>query len=166
MGHCTKLHVRRRWRVWLVLLQCFLLLACAQEHTARTVKNIKVAVLPDQNESILRTKYQPLLNEISIHTGLMTTLLIPESYSELLDWFDNKQVDLALFGGVTYVKAHLKNKAVPLVMRDVDGHFRSVVLVHVNNSAKNIQALKGATLAFGSKLSTSGHFMPRHFLQQ
>lgn len=147
------------------LLLGVFMVACSQGDDTRTIQTLKIASLPDQNESKLRTTYEPLLDYLKSNTGLNATLMIPESYEQLLQWFNNKHIDMALFGGVTYVKAHLQSKAIPLVMRDVDGRFRSITLVNVNNPASSLRDLEGASLAFGSRLSTSGHFMPRYFLQ-
>ena len=155
-----------RWNLCFCICIALFMAACTKEESVRTIETLNVAVLPDQSEAQLRRKYQPLLEHLKSHAGLNSKLLIPKSYKELLEWFDKKQVDLALFGGVTYVKAHLQSNALALVMRDVDGRFRSVVLVRANNTATSLQDLKGASLAFGSELSTSGHFMPRHFFQQ
>ncbi|HED16368.1 MAG TPA: phosphate/phosphite/phosphonate ABC transporter substrate-binding protein [Gammaproteobacteria bacterium] len=156
-----------RWCIWAVLLLGFdMLVACSQDDNSRTVKILKIAVLPDQSESQLHSKYQPLQDYIKSRTGLNSTLLIPASYKELLQWFDDKHIDMALFGGVTYVKAHLQSNAIPLVIRDVDGRFRSIAIVSANNPASSLQDIKGASLAFGSRLSTSGHLMPRYFLRQ
>ena len=153
-------------QLWIVLIMA-LLVACSENESERTTSNVlRVAVLPDQSEIQLRKKYQPLLDHLKDHAGLNAELLIPASYNELLQWFDNKQIDMALFGVATYVKAYLKSKAVPLVMRDVDGSFRSVALTHINNPANSFKELKGASLAFGSRLSTSGHLMPRYHFQQ
>lgn len=148
------------------LLVSFFIAACSQENSTRTIETLSVAVLPDQSEEKIRSKYQPFLNHIKLHTGLNTRLIIPASYDELLQLFVSKKVEMALFGGVTYVMAHKQAKALPLVMRDVDGRFKSVAIVRVDNPAKNIQDLKGASISFGSSLSTSGHFMPRYFFQQ
>jgi len=152
-------------RVVLAVIVVVLLVACSDREAGRTIDLLKVAVLPDQSKSLLRKKYQPLLDHIEDHAGLDSELLIPESYQQLLQWFDSKRIDMALFGGATYVKAHLKSGAESLVMRDVDGNFRSVALVNINNKANSIKELKDASLAFGSELSTSGHLMPRYFLQ-
>lgn len=161
-----KLFNKNSRSLWLGIVFIFFIAACSKQNGIRTVDTLNVAILPDQNEQQLRSKYQPLLEYFKSHAGIGAKLLVPKSYSQLLHWFDTKQVDLALFGGVTYVKAHLKNKAIPLVMRDVDGGFRSVVLVHASNPAKSLDDLKGASLAFGSTLSTSGHYMPRYFFQK
>jgi phosphonate transport system substrate-binding protein len=85
---------------------------------------------------------------------------------QLGQWFADGTLDLALFGGVTYVKAHRELGAVPLVLRDVDGRFSSVILVSASNTAETIEDLKNQSFAFGSPLSTSGHIMPRYFMQK
>lgn len=155
-----------RWKLWLGVWFLFFIVACSKQNDTRTVDTLNVAILPDQNEQQVRSKYKPLIEHFKSHAGINAKLFVPESYNQLLQWFDSKQVDLALFGGVTYVKAHLKNNAIPLVMRDVDGGFRSVIIVSASNPAKSLHDLKGGSLAFGSRLSTSGHYMPRYFFQK
>ncbi len=150
----------------MALLMALLVSACAEKEETRPIDILRVAILPDHDKEEIQHTHQELLDHITSRTGLKTQLIIPDSYQGLLRLFDEKAIDLALFGGVTYVKAHLKNGAVPLVMRDVDGHFRSVALVHANNPADDITDLRGASLAFGSELSTSGHIMPRYFLKE
>lgn len=152
-------------RLLLSLFFSTFLAACSQEDNFRTLKVLKVAVLPDQDEAKLRAKYQPLLDHITEHTGIKCELMIPNSYKQALQWFNDKKIDMAKFGGVTYVKARLEANATPLVMRDIDSRFRSVVLSNINNPANSLEDLRGASFSFGSRLSTSGHFMPRHFFQ-
>ncbi len=150
----------------MALLMALLVSACAEKEETRRIDVLRVAILPDHDKEEIQATHQELLDHITSRIGLKTQLIIPDSYQELLRLFDEKAIDLALFGGVTYVKAHLKNGAVPLVMRDVDGHFRSIALVHADNPANDITDLRGASLAFGSELSTSGHIMPRYFLKE
>ncbi len=49
-------------------------------------------------------------------------------------------------------------------MRGIDREFKSVVVAHVASGVDQVSDIKGKTFAFGSKSSTSGHLMPRHFL--
>lgn len=149
-----------------MVLILFLTVGCSKNKEGRSIDVLRVAVLPDQSAENLRHRYLPLLEHIKSYTGMEYKLLIPESYDQLLEWFVDKKIDIARFGGVTYIKAHARSKADPLVMRDIDGHFRSVLLVHVKNPAKRLQDIKGASFSFGSRLSTSGHFMPRYFFQK
>jgi phosphonate transport system substrate-binding protein len=79
----------------------------------------------------------------------------------------NRKVDLAWFGGFTFVQAKLRSggRAVPLVQREEDEKFRSVV-ISADPAVKSLADLKGKDFSFGSQSSTSGHLMPRHFLAQ
>lgn len=154
-----------KWNLIFIFVMSIFLLSCTQNEDSRIISTLNVAVLPDQRTALLHEKYLPFFVHLKEHTQLSYELLIPESYEQLLEWFNDKKIDLALFGGATYVKAHLRSNATPLVMRDVDGQFRSSVIIRQNNPATNLKDLKGASFAFGSRLSTSGHFMPRHFFQ-
>lgn len=158
--------MNRMWNLSFGLLLSLLLASCYQGESSRSVESLTIAVLPDQDEKLLRKKYHPLVEHIEAHTGLKAKLLVPKSYDDLLNIFVGKKVDLALFGGVSYVMARRQANAQPLVMRDIDGHFKSVAIVRADSSVKNIHDLEGVSLAFGSPLSTSGHFMPRFFLQK
>lgn len=142
------------------------MVACSQEENTRTIKTLRVAIIPDQQNPQILNTYQQLLDHITSHTGLKTEMITPKTYEELLRLFHEKKIDLAMFGGVTYVKAHLQSNATPLVMRDVDGRFRSIALISASNPATRLQDLKDASMAFGPRLSTSGHYMPRYFFQQ
>lgn len=148
------------------LFLCLALIACSGPESSREVDRFRVAVLPDQTEAQLRLIYQPLLDYLQTQTDFQFQLEIPESYAELLQWFEEGKVDLAFFGGVTFVKAHASSEAVPLVMRDVDAIFNSLALGNADNPATSLQEFKASRLAFGSSLSTSGHYMPRYFLSQ
>ena len=147
------------------ILFALLVLSCSQENRYRAVKNLNISMTPGQNEKFLRAKIQPLASYIQQRTGIKTTIKVPDSYEQLIDWFKDQQVDLVLFGGATYIKAHQISGALPLVMRDIDTKFRSVALTQIENPANSLQDLKGSSVAFGSPLSTSGHFMPRYFFQ-
>jgi len=54
----------------------------------------------------------------------------------------------------------------PLVTRDVDNRFTTVLIVDANSPAQSLQDLKDKSFAFGSRLSTSAHYMPRYFLNE
>lgn len=129
---------------------------------------IRVGVLPDESDALLRQRYQSLIGFLSDQTGLDYELVIPATYSELVDQFGGGHVDLAYFGGLTFLVAEERYGAIPVVMRDVDVRFQSHFIAR--NDAKvggdRIVDFKGESFAFGSNLSTSGHLMPRFFLKQ
>ncbi|MDH3230546.1 MAG: phosphate/phosphite/phosphonate ABC transporter substrate-binding protein [Alphaproteobacteria bacterium] len=127
---------------------------------------LRVGVLPDQSPEMLEQRFLPLLDYLGAEIGMPFQLVVPGDYAALLDMFQRHEIDIAYFGGLTYLKAHDTGNARALVMRDVDTRFRSSFLARPDRPETTITDFRGKTLAFGSRLSTSGHLMPRHFLRQ
>lgn len=138
-------------------------------HTPATrphLELLRIGVLPDQEPQLLQQRLQPLLGYLTEKTGLPTVLVMPASYEELLKLFAQNKVDLVYFGGLTFVKAQTYHNAKPLVMREIDSRFVSYFISQGQQPKSELLEFKGASLRFGSLLSTSGHLMPRHFLKQ
>lgn len=127
---------------------------------------LRIGVVPSESEQKLLARYQSLFVHLADETGVPYEFIPSGSYTDLLDHFHNGRIDLANFGGVTFVKAYKRDNAVPLVMRDIDSEFTSYFLVAAGSSARTLEDIKGATFSFGSRNSTSGHFMPRYFMEQ
>lgn len=127
---------------------------------------LRVGLLPDQSEESLRRVYAPLFDYVAEQAGVRYEFPIPASYGDLVKSFEDGLVDLAYFGGFTFVKAERESNALALVMRDVDREFKSIFLVSAKNPAKSLQDTQNQTFSFGSRLSTSGHLMPRYFLAE
>jgi len=125
---------------------------------------IRVGVLPDDGELSLHQRYDPLLQYLSAKTGLDYKLVVPSSYVQLVQLFHDHKLELAYFGGLTFLRAHQLDNAEALVMRDVDTRFTSWFLVRESDPGKDLADFEGRRLAFGNWLSTSGHLMPRYFL--
>ena len=132
----------------------------------RAQSELRVGVLPDQDPAALRSRFDPLIHYLGQYTGLDTRLVIPENYADAVRLFKEGAVDLAFLGGLTFVQAHASAGAEALVMREVDTRFTSWFVARPELTQSRLSDLKGKTLVFGSRLSTSGHLMPRYFLQR
>lgn len=151
---------------------CLLVLICVEVFFCSRTRGddvagpatIHVGVLPDVDSEKIQDRYKLLLEYLSEETGLCYELVIPDTYQELLDGFHESKIDLAYFGGYTFVIANISDKAFPLVMRDVDILFTSYFLARSDRPEEKISDFKDKVFCFGSNLSTSGHLMPRFFL--
>ncbi|MDJ0834063.1 MAG: phosphate/phosphite/phosphonate ABC transporter substrate-binding protein [Gammaproteobacteria bacterium] len=141
----------------------FLLQANVQDQSLYSV--INVGVLPDESMDQLNYRYSPLIEYLSQQTGRSFELVPATDYNHLLTLFIEQKVDLAYLGGLTFLQSAAQQNVVPLVMRDVDMRFTSYFLVDQDSRAQDLSDLKDMPFSFGSELSTSGHLMPRHFLQ-
>ena len=91
--------------------------ACSGNEHDTSLGAVHIGVLPDQSDELLRKRYAPLLGFLSIETGAVVELVVPGSYEELVRLFGEGKIDVALFGGATFVNANALHGAVPLVMR-------------------------------------------------
>lgn len=129
------------------------------------VEMLRVGVLPGESKAALKTQFSPLVEYLAKELGVPCQLVLHDSYEEFQIAFENAEVDLAWLGGYTFVNVNRSSGAIPLVSRDRDLRFTSYFLVRTDETATELADFRGKRLAFGSRLSTSGHLMPRFFLQ-
>lgn len=127
----------------------------------------KVTAIPDESPTELARKAVPLVKYLEQKLGMKVEFTPVSDYAAAVEALANKQVDMAWYGGFTFVQANIRSggRAVPLVQREEDEKFRSV-FISGDPSIKTLADLKGKTVSFGSQSSTSGHLMPRSFLLQ
>lgn len=127
----------------------------------------KVTAIPDESPTELARKAAPLMQYLAQVLGTKVEFVPVSDYAAAVEALANKQVDLAWFGGFTFVQASIRSggRVVPLVQRAEDEKFRSV-FISAKPDIKALADLKGRNFSFGSQSSTSGHLMPRSFLLQ
>jgi phosphonate transport system substrate-binding protein len=127
----------------------------------------KVTAIPDESPTELARKAAPLIKYLEKNLGVKVEFTPVTDYAAAVEALANKQIDMAWYGGFTFVQANVRSggKAVPLVQREEDEKFRSVFITS-DPDIKTLADLKGKNVSFGSASSTSGHLMPRSFLMQ
>ena len=132
---------------------------------AQAQQVFRITAIPDESPTELARKAAPLAKYLEGKLGTKVEFTPVTDYAAAVEALVNKQVDLAWFGGFTFVQAHQRSggKVVPLVQRDEDQKFRSVFIT-THPDIRGLADLKGRNLSFGSQSSTSGHLMPRSFL--
>ena len=145
-----------------VLLSCVLL---AGAFAAQAQQVFRITAIPDESPTELARKAAPLVKYLEKKLGTKVEFTPVTDYAAAVETLVNKQVDLAWFGGFTFVQASQRSggKVLPLVQREEDEKFRSVFIT-TNPAIKSLADLKGHNFSFGSQSSTSGHLMPRSFL--
>jgi phosphonate transport system substrate-binding protein len=132
---------------------------------AQAQQVFRVTAIPDESPTELARKAAPLMKYLEQRLGTKVEFTPVSDYAASVEALANKQVDLAWFGGFTFLQAQQRSggKAVPLVQREEDTKFRSVFIT-TDPAIKSLADLKGHNFTFGSQSSTSGHLMPRNFL--
>ena len=151
-------------RTFKSLLTCALLAFGAIGHAQQI---FRVTAIPDESPTELARKAAPLVKYLEGKLGMKVEFTPVTDYAASVEALVNKKVDLAWFGGFTFVQANARSggKVIPLVQREEDERFRSVFITS-DEGIKALTDLKGKDLSFGSQSSTSGHLMPRSVLLQ
>ncbi len=150
-------------RTFKSLLTCALLAFGAMGHA----QVFRVTAIPDESPTELARKAAPLVKYLEGKLGVKVEFTPVTDYAASVEALVNRKVDMAWFGGFTFVQAHVRSggRVIPLVQREEDEKFRSVFIT-TDASVKALTDLKGRDVSFGSQSSTSGHLMPRSFLLQ
>ena len=151
-----------------IVLGCAALALCIGAHAQQSPQGqqiFRITAIPDESPTELARKAAPLMKYLEQKLGMKVEFTPVTDYAASVEALANKQVDMAWFGGFTFVQAHQRSggKAVPLVQREEDEKFRSVFIT-TDDAIKSLADLKGKNVSFGSQSSTSGHLMPRSYL--
>lgn len=140
-------------------------LASGLSMTAQAQQVFRVTAIPDESPTELSRKAAPLMKYLEAKLGMKVEFTPVNDYAASVEALINKKVDLAWFGGFTFVQANARSggKVLPLVQREEDEHFKSVFIT-ADPAIKTLADLKGKDVSFGSQSSTSGHLMPRSYL--
>jgi phosphonate transport system substrate-binding protein len=127
----------------------------------------RITAIPDESPTELARKAAPLVKYLEGKLGMKVEFTPVTDYAAAVESIANKKIDLAWFGGFTFVQAQIRSggKVIPIVQREEDAKFRSVFIT-ADPAIKTLADLKGKDFTFGAQSSTSGHLMPRSFLLQ
>ncbi|HRD85846.1 MAG TPA: putative selenate ABC transporter substrate-binding protein [Rubrivivax sp.] len=146
------------------LLSCALIAFGGVAHAQQV---FRVTAIPDESPTELARKAAPLMKYLESRLGMKVEYTPVTDYAAAVETLVARKVDLAWFGGFTFVQAHVRSggKVIPVVQRAEDENFRSV-FISSDPAIRTVADLKGKDVSFGSQSSTSGHLMPRSFLLQ
>jgi len=156
---------RFRYTILVLMLSCTYLVLPGR---AESPKILRVSAIPDEMPTELLRKFEPLGVYLQKELGIPVQFTPVTDYAASVEALAAGKLDMVWYGGFTHVQARRRTNgtAYAIVMREVDLNFRSHFIARADSGIKNLSDLKGKTFAFGSVGSTSGHLMPRYFLQQ
>ncbi|WP_162924589.1 phosphate/phosphite/phosphonate ABC transporter substrate-binding protein [Rubrobacter indicoceani] len=131
---------------------------------------LRIGLIPNQAPDEVEAEYQPLGDYMSEELDREVELFVPTGYPAVVEAMANDEIDLALFGGLTYVQARERAEVSPLVTdinpRIGNTTYRSVIVVPSDSDIGSVNELEGADFAFGSVSSTSGSLYPSIMLNE
>lgn len=129
---------------------------------------LRVALLPDENASELIKRNQPLKDYLEKVLGKRVQLIVTTDYSSMIEAMRFRRIDLAYFGPLSYVLAKSKSDIEPFAAMVKGGKttYRSVVIANAGAGIDSLKDIKGKRMAYGDRLSTSSHLIPKTMLAE
>jgi phosphonate transport system substrate-binding protein len=131
---------------------------------------LQVGLIPNENPEEVEAQYQPLEDYLKKELGREVELSVPTTYNAVVEAMVSGELDLAYFGGLTYVQARQRADVHPLFTevnpRTGTTKYRAVIIVPADSDVEKVEDLEGKDFAFGSVSSTSGSLYPSIMLNQ
>ncbi len=131
---------------------------------------LQVGLIPNENPEEVEAQYQPLEDYLKKELGREVELSVPTTYNAVVEAMVSGELDLAYFGGLTYVQARQRADVHPLFTevnpRTGTTKYRSVIIVPADSDIEKVEELEGKDFAFGSVSSPSGSLSPSIMLNQ
>ncbi|TCK58410.1 phosphate/phosphite/phosphonate ABC transporter substrate-binding protein [Seleniivibrio woodruffii] len=118
---------------------------------------------------VMYQKYQPMMDYLTRNTSYKFELKLNKDYRKVIEYLANKEVNLVLLGGTTYVKARETTPVIPILKpKNSKGEvfYRSTIVVRKNSPINSIDQLCCKSIVFPSELSTSGFLVPVYNLMK
>lgn len=139
---------------------------CSKSSHSDGGKTLRISMIPTSDPGKMAREAEPLKAYLEKATGAKVELSIPLNYAAVVEAFGAGKVDIAHFGGFTYVQAARRFGATPLVQRDRDQGFHSLFITQADAPIGSLLDLAGHSFAFGDVNSTSGHLMPEYYMRE
>ncbi len=112
--------------------------------------------------------YTPFLKYLEKTTGERFNINFTEKYEETVRNLGLGNTDFAAIGSLSYVIGRREygiKYLVSGVNREGDARYQSAIITRPDSGIDNIKDLRGRSFAFGSRMSTQGHLIPRKMLE-
>ncbi len=112
--------------------------------------------------------YTPFLKYLAKATGRRFRIKFTEKYEDTVENLGKGATHFAAIGTLSYVIGEEKygiKYLVSGVNQEGDPTYHSMIFTEPESDIQNIKDLRGKCFAFGSKMSTKGHLVPRKMLE-
>lgn len=146
-------------------------IGCAPTATgAERPPTLRVGLIPNQAPDRVRAQYESFREYLGRVMGQPVETFVATDYAGVVEAMASDKLDVAYFGGLTYVQAEARADVYPIVT-EIDretntSKYNSAIIVRADSPYQRIEDLKGKKFAFGDISSTSGSLYPRYMLDK
>jgi phosphonate transport system substrate-binding protein len=130
----------------------------------------RVGLIPNISPDQQRALYQPFGAYMQETLGVPVELFVATDYAGVVEALASDKIDMAYFGGVTYIQAETRAELYPIVT-EIDREtgttkYYSAIITRVDSPIQTTAEIGGKRFAFGDIASTSGSLYPRIMLDR
>src|SRR5215212_10072217 len=107
---------------------------------------LRFGLNPTQTPESVEANYEPFGGYLSEQLGREVELTVPTSYSAVVEAMVNDELDLAYYGGLTYVQARERANVTPLVTEinpyTGDTMYHSLIITPVDSDIQEVSDLR------------------------
>lgn len=130
-------------------------------------KRIVAGILPDVDPDTAIDQNRPLADYLAEAADVSIDLETTSDYASLVQAMAAEEIDLAYFGGISYVMAHNRAGAKAIVVAEQHGitEWQSVFIANENTAITEPEDIADEDVPFvlGDPLSTTGSVMPTYY---
>lgn len=138
------------------------------EASSNTPDTLRVGVIPNEDNENVETKMEPLKEYLSEKLGMEVKIYVASDYTAVVEAMRSKKVDVAHYGGFSYVLAAEEANAEAIVSKVIAdtglSTYKSYIITHKDSGITTLSDLKGKAFSFVDPASTSGNLVPRNEL--
>ena len=138
---------------------------------ATAAKVLRFSAIPDEDTTAQKERFQPVADYLAKALDIEVEFVPSISYGASVEKFENNDIQLGWFGGVTGVQAMTRVEgARALVAGEKDLAFKSYFVANASTGLEASDdfpaAIADLKFTYGSSSSTSGCIMPSHFIME
>ncbi|HEY5779915.1 MAG TPA: phosphate/phosphite/phosphonate ABC transporter substrate-binding protein [Terrimicrobiaceae bacterium] len=133
-----------------------------------SLSKVVVALKPDKDPDAMIAERAQLSQYLSKQLGKPVEVIVPLSSAVILEGLGNGTIDLAYLAATDMLNAMKEQTATVLLAGEIDGKtsYQSYWITLREKPYQSVDDLKGKSIAFSSKTSTSGYVIPLWDLRQ
>jgi len=124
---------------------------------------IRLGIVPTIGSEAVRERYAPMAQLFSTLLGIPVSLVVGDSYGDLVDRFVRGEADLAILPPLSFIAAQDRAPEIqPLVSKVAYGipSYSAFLVVRADDPIQDIARLRGRRVGFVHQQSTSGFLFP------